>query len=64
MEEVVRILKSHHNKDFRMEEIFGIPAINLLWTIVAGERFENDDPKAQQLLSLLNRWEMRSSEAE
>ena len=26
----------HKQKDFKMDTVFGIPVINILWTIVAG----------------------------
>ena len=32
--------------------------INVLWTIVAGQRFNFKDPKAQRLMELLNRYEV------
>ena len=40
----------------RMESVFGIPVINILWTIVAGRRFQIDDPKAVRMMGLLNRY--------
>ena len=27
----------HSESDFKMETVFGIPVINILWTIVAGD---------------------------
>ena len=46
-------------KDFffnpKTMQVFGIPVINVLWTIVAGQRFNFKDPKAQRLMELLNR---------
>ena len=39
----------------RMETVFGVPVINILWSIVAGNRFQMDDPKVQRMMSLLNR---------
>ena len=39
-----------------MESVFGIPVINILWTIVAGRRFQIDDPKAVRMMGLLNRY--------
>ena len=27
----------HNQKDFKMDTVFGIPTINILWTIVAGK---------------------------
>ena len=46
----------HSESDFKMETVFGIPVINILWTIVAGQRFNFSDPKAQRLMELLNRY--------
>ena len=55
VEDLVRLLASHQGQDFLMETIFGIPVINILWTIVAGRRFQFDDPKVQRMMALLNR---------
>ena len=33
-----------------METVFGIPVINVLWTIVAGKRFDRDDAKVQRMM--------------
>ena len=41
----------------RPEQVFGIPVINVLWSIVAGHRFQVDDPRATRLMDLLNRWQ-------
>ena len=42
-------------------QVFGIPVINVLWTIVAGQRFNFANPKAQRLMELLNRcWPQRN----
>ena len=55
MEELVTLLATTKGKDFKMETVFGIPVINILWTIVAGTRFQFGDPEAEQLLGLINR---------
>ena len=49
-------LRSTFGDIFRMESVFGIPVINILWTIVAGRRFQINDPKAVRMMSLLNRY--------
>jgi len=54
-EELVSLLGQHQGEDFKMETVFGIPVINILWTIVAGKRFETNDPKVQRMMVLLNR---------
>ena len=41
---------------FRMNTVFGIPVINILWTIVAGRRFQLDDPRVERMMTLLNRF--------
>ena len=38
-----------------MNTDFGVPVINILWTIVAGKRFQLEDPQVQRMMSLLNR---------
>ena len=44
-----------------METVFGIPVINILWTIVAGKRFQMEDPKVQRIMSLLNRYRRQTN---
>ena len=56
VEELVTLLAATKGKDFKMETVFGIPVINILWTIVAGTRFQSGDPEAEQMMGLLNRW--------
>ena len=56
VEELVTLLATTEGKDFKMETVFGIPVINILWTIVAGMRFQSGDPEAEQMMGLLNRW--------
>ena len=41
--------------EIRMSTVFGVPVINILWTIVAGRRFQLDDPRVQRMMDLLNR---------
>ena len=41
---------------FRMNTVFGIPVINILWTIVAGRRFQHGDPQVERMMNLLNRF--------
>ena len=36
--------------------MFGVPVINILWTIVAGRRFQLDDPRVERMMDLLNRF--------
>jgi len=54
-EEIVRHLATFHQQDFKMNTVFGVPVINILWTIVAGKRFQSDDPTVQRMMDLLNR---------
>ena len=37
VEDLVELLMKHSESDFKMETVFGIPVINILWTIVAGD---------------------------
>jgi len=55
VEDLVIRLSKTVNKDFKMETLFGVPVLNILWTIVAGRRFQPEDPKVQRMLTLLNR---------
>ena len=53
----VLILVSTSSKDIplvRMNTQFGVPVINILWTIVAGRRFQSEDPQVQRMMTLLN----------
>ena len=38
-----------------MDTVFSVPVINVLWTIVAGRRFDREDKKVQRMMLLLNR---------
>ena len=38
----------------RMSTQFGVPVINILWTIVAGKRFQSSDPRVHRMMDLLN----------
>ena len=58
VEDLVRLMASHQDQDFLMDTVFGIPVINILWTIVAGKRFHPSDPKANRLMHLLNRLDL------
>ena len=49
-------LGSKENKDHKMNTDFGVPVINILWTIVAGRRFQAEDPQVQRMMDLLNRY--------
>merc|ERR1719397_1762811 len=55
VEDLVELLMKHNQKDFKMDTVFGIPVINILWTIVAGHRFQSDDPKVERMMTLLNK---------
>jgi len=55
VEDLVELLMKHSESDFKMETVFGIPVINILWTIVAGHRFNSDDPKVARMMTLLNK---------
>ena len=37
VEDLVELLMKQNQKDFKMDTVFGIPVINILWTIVAGQ---------------------------
>ena len=49
-DEVVRHLTQFHGRDFKMESVFGIPVINILWNIVAGRRFEREDVRVKTVM--------------
>jgi len=54
-DEIVNFLSTKTNKDYKMDTQFGVPVINILWTIVAGKRFRSEDPQVQRMMILLNR---------
>lgn len=54
-EELVKFLHTQVGKDFKMETVFGVPVINILWIIVAGKRFQSEDPLVQRTLTLLTK---------
>lgn len=39
-----------------MNTDFGIPVINILWTIVAGKRFQMEDPQVKKMMEILNKY--------
>ena len=59
-EDIVKHLGQFDQQDFRMNTVFGIPVINILWTIVAGRRFQLDDPRVERMMTLLNRFDSLS----
>ena len=61
-EEIVKYLGQFDQQDFRMNTVFGVPVINILWTIVAGRRFQLDDPRVERMMTLLNRFVPLSSQ--
>ena len=55
-EEIVKLLGAKENRgDHKMNTDFGVPVINILWTIVAGRRFQAEDPQVMRMMDLLNR---------
>jgi len=55
VDDLIDYFTKQENKDFRMETVFGVPVINVLWTIVAGRRFDREDWRVQRMMNLLNR---------
>merc|ERR1719167_526270 len=45
---LIKHLMQFQHQDFRMETVFGIPVINVLWVIVAGKRFDRKDEKVER----------------
>jgi len=54
-EDIIKYLFTKTNRDYKMNTQFGVPVINILWTIVAGRRFQSEDPQVQRMMVLLNR---------
>jgi len=42
------------NKEVSRRQFFALPVLNALWSMVAGSRFDYDDPKGKQLVSLVD----------
>ena len=57
-DEIMKQLGGKENKDHKMNTDFGVPVINILWTIVAGKRFQAEDPQVQRMMDLLNRYKL------
>merc|ERR1719315_110442 len=55
VEDLIKHFAKYEHQDFKMDTVFGIPVINILWTIVAGHRFRSDDPKVERMMTLLNK---------
>lgn len=54
-EELVKYFSLRTDQDIRLTTQFGVPVINVLWTIVAGSRFHLEDPQVMRMMNLLNR---------
>jgi len=51
--ELVGRLKTDIGKPFTTRNVFNPAVINVLWTIVTGERFKQDDPQLNYILDML-----------
>ena len=49
--EVIEKFLSACNKDFLISNDFEIPVINILWQLVAGKRFVEDDPEGKEVVN-------------
>ncbi|XP_055315409.1 methyl farnesoate epoxidase-like [Sitodiplosis mosellana] len=46
--------KSTNDQLIEMQHAFDIPVLNILWTLIAGYRFEHDDERLQKLLKMIH----------
>jgi len=53
--ELCEWLKINGTAPIKLQHHFSLGIINCLWRIVAGHRFEHDDPQLTQILEKLNR---------
>lgn len=51
IEEIVTKLGSHSGQDYRLGSDFNIPVINVLWQLVAGYRFEENDSQGNKVIN-------------
>ena len=51
IEEIVTKLGSHSGQDYRLGSDFNIPIINVLWQLVAGYRFEENDSQGNEVIN-------------
>ena len=42
------------NQDFLLSTDFNVPIINILWQLVAGKRFDEDDPEGMEMVDSVN----------
>ena len=54
VQKLVEFMKPEAGKEFNLKRITNVAILNALWFIMAGERLEIDDPKALEILSLLD----------
>ena len=54
-EDVILILRSHMNESMSTELFFNLPAFNVLWQLISGQRFEFQDTQAQKLIHAFER---------
>ena len=55
VEETVKRFLSMNGEDFCLRTDFNIPIINILWQLVAGSRFTEDDPEEQEVIASINK---------
>lgn len=59
IEEETRILidalKERCTEPIKVNDLFGVGVINVLWAIVAGERFSHDDDRLNELLRMIEK---------
>ena len=48
--DLIRRLSHRTDKPMSTNGLFHIPVSNVLWRLVAGERFEPDDPRANEII--------------
>lgn len=57
IEEEIKVLidslRERCNEPIIMNDLFGVGVINVLWAIVAGERFSHDDDRLNELLKMI-----------
>ena len=51
---LIQHFKSQGNQPVQLNRMMNVSIINALWSIVAGEKFELDDPKFGQITNLID----------
>ena len=48
--------KNHENEPVHLKDMFNLPILNVLWLFAAGTQYDYDNPRLQEIVSLMHIW--------